>query len=161
MNNNSNKILTFIIGHQRFAISLKSVERIIRAQFITKFKETTNFVDGIIDYHGDIIAVINLRKRLGYPVHDINISDRFIIVKTYSRKLALIVDEVEDVILPEDHDLFDSNGIDKGLKFINIFRDESGIVLIYDIENLLSESEDIELEKLIESNFSENNNHEE
>jgi purine-binding chemotaxis protein CheW len=151
---NSQKILTFIIEQQRFAIHLEAIERVIRAQEITKLTDSPDFIEGVIDYHGEVIAVINLRKRLGYPLQEIKLSDRLIIVKSPNRKLALIVDEVEDIMLPDTNDLFESKEIDSGLKFANIFRDDKGIVFIYDLEKLLSKAEEIELNQIIDTNFS-------
>lgn len=154
MDTNSKNILAFFIEKQRFAIYLHSVERVIRAQAITKITDSPLFIEGVIDYYGEIIAVINLRKRLGFQLNELSISDRFIIVKTNSRKLALIVDEVEDVIIPDTKDLFDSKEIDAGMKFINILRDDEGIVLVYDVEKLLSKTEEIDLDAILESHVS-------
>ncbi len=153
---NTQKILTFIIEQQRFAIQLEAIERVIRAQAITKLTDSPDFIDGVIDYYGEVIAVINLRKRLAYPLQEIKLSDRLLIVKSPYRKLALIADEVEDVLLPEKQDLYDAKDIDSGLKFANILRDDKGIVFIYDLEKLLSKAEEIELSQIIESNFSVN-----
>lgn len=155
---NTLKILTFTVEKQRFAIHLLSIERIIRAQAITKFNDSPGFIAGVIDYYGEIIAVINLRKKLGFTLQELKLSDRFIIVKTSDRKLVLIVDEVEDVLSPDSQDMYDSKDIEKGLKFINILRDDMGIVFIYDLENLLSNSEEIELKDFIKANFSSGDN---
>lgn len=154
MDTNLQEILTFVVEGQRFAIQLHAVERILRALEVTKLTDSPEYVEGLIDYYGEVIAVINLRKRLGYPLKELRTSDRFIIAKTMNRKLALIVDEVEDVLLPNSQDLFDSKDIDGGLKFLNILRDDNGIILLYDIENLLKKSEQIELEHILEANSS-------
>ncbi len=157
---NSQKILTFIIEQQRFAIHLEAIERVIRAQAITKLTDSPDFIEGVFDYHGEVIVVINLRKRLSYPLQEIKLSDRLLIVKSQNRKLALIADEVEDILLPDTQDLYDAKEIESGLKFANILRDDKGIVFIYDLEKLLSKAEEIELSQIIESNFSLNNENE-
>ncbi len=152
MNSNSKEILIFVIQDQRFAIQLQAVERVIRAQAITIMAESPAFIEGVIDYYGEVIAVINLRKRFAYSNRNIQLNDRFIIANMPSRKLALIVDEVEDVVSPDDLDLDNARDIDKGLKIIKFFRSEKGIVLIYDLENLLDKTEEIELQKLLVNN---------
>jgi len=151
------EIFIFMIEGQRFAIHLQSIEQVIRAQSITKLTDAPGFIEGVIDYHGELVAVINLRSRLSYPLQDIKIDDRFIIVKTPERKLILIVDEVEGVISPTAEDLKNSKEINGGLKYLNILRDDNGIILIYDLENVLSKSEEIELKKVIETRFPEYN----
>ncbi len=147
-------LLTFIVEEQRFAIELLQVERVIRAVKVTTLLGSPGFIEGVIDYYGEVIAVINLRKRLGYPLHEVCISDRFIIVKTINRKLALIVDEVVNVLSPDPQDSLKSINIHKGLKFISLLRNDEGIIFIYDIESLLETEEEIQLRKFLETNFS-------
>lgn len=157
MNEYLNEILTFVVEKQRFAIPLQSVDRVIRAVAITKLTETPGFIEGVIDYYGEIVVVINLRKRLGYPFQELNLNDRFIVAKTINRKIALIVDQVEDVILPDSQDLYESKDLDAGLKLLSLLRDDQGIILIYDLENLLSKTEEMKLKDMIEANFTPNN----
>ena len=147
------EILTFLVENQRFALDIIDVDRVIRAVAITKLTDSPKFIEGVIDYYGEVIAVINLRKRLGYPLHELNISDRFIIAKTTSRKIALIVDDVEKLLLPDESELSDSKEIDAGMQFIKILREDEGIILIYDLENLLNKTDEIYLENFIASNF--------
>jgi len=150
---NLEEILAFRIEKHRFAIKLNSIERIIRSLAITKLTDSPEFIEGVIDYYGDVIAVVNLRKRFGFSQAELKLSDRFIIIKTSDKKIALIVDEVENIILPDPQDLYNSKDIDAGIKFLNILRDDDGIILIYDIENLLNKSDEILLDKILEKNF--------
>ncbi len=153
---NSPEIFVFVIDEQRFAIPLQSVEQVIRAQTITKLSDAPGFIEGVIDYHGELIAVINLRSRLSYPLQEVKINNRFIIVNTSDRKLVLIADEVEGILLPDADDFKNSKDIDGGLKYLTILRDDNGIIFIYDLENVLSKSEEIELKKIMETRLSHN-----
>lgn len=154
MISNKDALLSFIVEKQRFAVQISLVERVIRAVAITELSDSPGFIDGVIDYYGEVIAVINLRKRFGYTVPELRLSDRFIIVKTPNRKLALIVDEAQEVLSPDSVDWFDSKDINRGLKFVNLLRDDNGIILIYDVENLLGDSEEIEIDKFLKVNRS-------
>lgn len=156
MSHNINDLLVFIIEDQRFAIKLSSVERVIRAVAVTNIFDSPGFIEGVIDYYGEVIAVINLRKPLGYPLNEVRLGDRFVIVRTDVRKLALIVDDVEQVVSPDSQDWFESKDINKGMKFLNILRDDEGIILIYDLEGLLDTEEEVRLKDFIEANFSSN-----
>jgi len=149
----SQEILTFYIDNQRFAIDINNIDRIIRAVAITKLTDAPPFIEGVIDYYGEIIAVINLRKRLGYSIEELKLSDRFIIAKTNNRKLALIVDDVEKLMFPNSKDVYNAKDIDAGMQFIKVVREDEGIIFIYDVEKLLNQKNEIELEKFIETNF--------
>ncbi|MFZ4399705.1 MAG: chemotaxis protein CheW [Bacteroidales bacterium] len=158
MAENLQEVLVFKIENQRFAIYLHSIERIIRAQAIIKLNDTPGFLEGVIDFYGEVIAVINLRKRLNFTLQEIKLNDRFIIIQTPTRKLVIIADEVENIISPKSDDIFNSKDIDIGIKFINILRDDNGIVLIYSVEDLIEKAEEFELNKFISDNFLVKNN---
>lgn len=145
------EILSFTLQEQRFAIPLVSVERVLRALAVTYIPDAPPLVHGVIDYHGEIVAVINLRNHLKMEERSIQLNDRFIVVNTYSRKLILVVDEVEEVLKPSEKDISRADDINQGLKITNIFRDDRGIIFIYDLEKLLKQIEGINLKEMLES----------
>jgi purine-binding chemotaxis protein CheW len=55
-------------------------------------------VRGVINLQGSIVPVLNLRKRLGLPEREIDSSNQFIVAKTGSRRVVLVVDRVVGVI---------------------------------------------------------------
>jgi len=152
------EILIFKVENQRFAIRLKAVDRVIRAIAVTKLTNSPGFIEGVIDYFGEIIAVLNMRKRFGYPLQELKSSNHFILANTTHRKIALIVDVVENMIVPDPDDFYKSTELDAGLELFTVLRDDDGIILINDLEKLLSQSEeillDIDIEKNIESTSS-------
>jgi len=152
---NIGEMLTFMVANQRFALRLHSIDRVIQAVAVTKLTNSPDFIEGVVDYFGEILTVLSMRKRLGLPPQDIRLSDRFIIAITPKRKIALIVDQVEDVIKPESIDLFKSEDWDVDVEQLAVFRTENGIVIIRDLEKLMTISEEIQLEQWMESNNSE------
>ena len=149
----SQEMLTFYIDNQRYAFDINVIDRIIRSVAITKLQDAPPFIEGVIDYYGEIIAVINLRKRLGYTIEDLKLTDRYIIVKTANRKLALIVDDVEKLLLIDSKDEFIAKNLDAGIQLLKVVREDEGIIFIYDIERLLNQKNEIELDKFIKVNF--------
>jgi purine-binding chemotaxis protein CheW len=139
------EMLCFRINDQRFAISVSSVEKVIMAQAITLVPDSPAILKGIIDYHGEIIAVINLRFRLGIPDQPVRMNDRYIITTMPGRHLALIVDEIEGVI--EDSGGTGNAVIESGfgLMVTSMLSDDKGIVLIYDLEKLITSKDVVEI----------------
>ena len=152
------ELLVFNIENQHFALPLSAIERVIRAQAITTVSNSPAFIEGVIDYYGEVIAVISLRKRFSLPAREMHIDDRIIVANTARRKLALLVDEVEDVVTPLSEDLNTPENIHNGLQFLHILRDDRGIILIYDLETVLTGEEDSALQALIETTFSSKEN---
>lgn len=57
-------IIVFEVGWEQFAIDLLDVKEIIKAGQIRRLPKSLDFIDGIYNYRGEIIHVINLRKKL-------------------------------------------------------------------------------------------------
>jgi len=57
-------VLTFKIGWEEFVIDLLDVKEIIQAGQIRKLPKSVDYIDGIYNYRGEIIHVINLKKKL-------------------------------------------------------------------------------------------------
>ncbi len=149
METNSVEILSFTLDSQRFALPLPTVERVLRALAVTQIPDAPPIVYGVIDYYGEIVAVINLRSHLRLAPKGIHVNDRFIVVKASGRKLALVVDEVESVMKPLDKDINEAEEINSGLKIAKIIRDNKGIIFIYDLEKLLNCVDEIKLDELL------------
>ena len=54
----------FLIGEELFGVDILSVQEIIRDTTITPIPDSPDFLEGVINLRGNIIPVIDLRKRL-------------------------------------------------------------------------------------------------
>jgi len=98
-----NKILQlvgFIIGKDRFALDILMVQEIIRSPVITNLPNSPVFIEGVINLRGNIIPVIELRKKLNLPdSKDKKTADsRIIIVNVDNRVTGFIVDSVSEIL---------------------------------------------------------------
>jgi purine-binding chemotaxis protein CheW len=64
------QLVVFGLGKEEFAVEVTQVREIIRMQEITRMPKSPHFVEGIINLRGQIIAVIDLAKRLNIPSGD-------------------------------------------------------------------------------------------
>ncbi|MFW9988631.1 MAG: chemotaxis protein CheW [Candidatus Odinarchaeota archaeon] len=63
---NQVSILSFQIGWEEFCIDLYDVKEIIQAGLVRKLPKSLDYIDGIYNYRGEIIHVINLKKKLEF-----------------------------------------------------------------------------------------------
>jgi purine-binding chemotaxis protein CheW len=92
------QLLIFNLADQRFALSLAVVARVVRAVEVTPAPEASPAVWGLINVQGQVMPVVNLRDCLKLPQRAIALSDRFVLVHTATRPLALVVDDIREVI---------------------------------------------------------------
>ncbi len=160
MKESSLPIVTFLIDDHRFAFPLASVGKVIRAVAIRKVPETSELIDGVFDFHGTIIPLVNLRKRFGMAERSLAVNDRIIIVNTPQGQLAVSVDQMEQVQFVNTDDLVDiplgrtnhavEKKTDTTLQEPLLLRDKNGIVVICHLPQLISKDLLIELEKIIQ-----------
>ncbi len=97
------RFLSFKIDREDYAIEIKYVIEIIGIQKITKIPNVHHYIKGIINLRGNIIPVVDVRKRFKLPAIDYNDRTCIIVVRFLNTSIGLIVDEVQEVVnIPED-----------------------------------------------------------
>ena len=137
------KIVIFNLDEFHFALFLPVVERVVFATEITPLPNAPAMVTGVVDFHGQIIPVINIRKRFGLQDQAVKLENHFIIANTSKRKLALMVDSVTEIheLTPVQQQDLDSER-SPGNYLKGIAKVDSNIILIHDLEILLSQDEE-------------------
>lgn len=94
------QLVGFIIGKDRFALDILMVQEIIKTPSITNLPNSPVFIEGVINLRGNIIPVIELRKRLNLPdSKDKKTADsRIVIVNVDNRVTGFIVDSVSEIL---------------------------------------------------------------
>lgn len=139
------QILIFQLNEQKYAIALSSVIRILRAAAVTTIPKVPLVIHGVIDLGGEMIPVVNLRRRMGYPECPIRLNDRFILAKTSSRTIILVVDTVLGMEDACESEFSSAESVINGMEIEGILKREDDVILIYDIDKFLP----IEDEKIL------------
>lgn len=148
--NYTNRLVIFFLDEQRFALYISAVERIVRIVEITPLPKAPAFVQGIINYQSQILPVINMRKQFRLPDREINLSDQLIITYTPKRTIALLVDSVGDIVECSEEEIVKADKVFAGIEYVKgMIKLEDGIVLLHDLEKLLSVVENKNLEKAL------------
>jgi len=94
------QLVGFVIGEELFGVSILMVQEIIRSTPITTVPDSPDFIEGIINLRGNIVPVIDLRKRLGlYNGNTIIEEDIWILILNIEgRTTGFIVDSVTQVL---------------------------------------------------------------
>jgi purine-binding chemotaxis protein CheW len=92
------QLVTFELFGEVFALPILDVREIIRPTAITPVPQAPNFVEGVINLRGQIIPVVDLRKRFGIAAETATDDTRIIVVElSGSMVIGLIVDSVREV----------------------------------------------------------------
>jgi purine-binding chemotaxis protein CheW len=137
------QILIFELERRLYGLRLSAVERVLRAVEVTPLPQTPKVVSGVIDVGGQIVPVLSLRNRLGLAERAVGVNDQFVLARTARRRIALVVDLACGVVEKTAADLIEAKAILPNLKQIEgIVQLDGGIVLIHDLDALLSLEEE-------------------
>lgn len=137
---NAFKAVLFYLDEQKFAVPADCVIEIVRAVSITKVPEAPEIVEGIFNYRGKIIPLLDIRKRFNLPERSLSHTDYFIVAKTPYFISALRVDNTSDCIEIQWSPL-DNEMLKNARYFSGAAKLSSGLVLIHDLALFLSSDE--------------------
>jgi len=149
------QLVTFHIGDEEFGVDILNIQGINRMVEVTKVPNAPDYVEGIINLRGKVIPIIDLRKRLGMVEKEYDKNTRFIVVEMKDKVIGFIVDSVNEVLrinkgITEPPPPMVS-GIDSD--FITaVGKLEDRLLILLDIERILSSEEKKELEQIVENN---------
>lgn len=94
------QMVGFIVAEELFGVDILMVQEIIKDASITAIPDSPDFIEGVINLRGNIIPVIQLRKRLKLAEDGDNSNDEnwIIILNIGGRVAGFIVDKVTRVI---------------------------------------------------------------
>lgn len=93
------QLVGFKIGRELFGVNILMVREIIRETEITAIPDSPDFIEGVINLRGDILPVIDLRKRLKIHSFQTDEAEQWIIILNIEgRVTGFIVDWVTKVI---------------------------------------------------------------
>ncbi len=92
------QLVGFIIGEELFGVDILKVQEIIKETPITPIPDSPEFIEGVINLRGNIIPVIDLRKRLKLLQKEKAERSWIIILNINNRVTGFIVDSVTQVL---------------------------------------------------------------
>ncbi len=138
------KYLSFRLASEDYGIEIRHIIEIIVMQEITKVPDMPDFIIGVINLRGNVISVMDIRRRFSLEARDYDDRTCIIVVKINEISIGLIVDTVNEVVdIPEsqiDPPPRTHSGL--GSTFIQgMGKLDGNVKILLDIEKILYEEE--------------------
>jgi len=95
---NEVQLVACAIEGEEYAVDVGSVQEIIRIQEITRVPHASPYISGVINLRGQVIPVMDIRKRFNLPSTEYGETTRIIIIDSNGTLVGIIVDNVSEVI---------------------------------------------------------------
>ena len=148
------QLVTFMLGAEEYGVPISQIQEIDRLAKVTKVPKAAEFIEGITNLRGEVIPVLDTRKRFDLEVKPSDDRTRIIIVDLGGVKTGLVVDSVREVLNLARKDIAPppeaiGSGIDQ--QFISgIGKVDAGkrMIVLLDVEKILSRQEQTHLSEV-------------
>ena len=146
----ASQIVTFKLGDELFAADIFSVERVLRYAAPTPVPNVPEWIEGVIDYQGRVVPVVNLRRRFELSDAAVRTDGRILVLTVDDEWVAATVDGVLDVSALDASRLAPPPALFRGLaaSFVRgIVRRGERLVVLLDVARLFATDERIVMER--------------
>jgi len=92
------QLVSFLLDKVEYGVDILSVHEILRIHEITRLPNTPDFIKGVINLRGNVIPVVDVRLRFGFPEADYTDLTRIIVIENEGKQVGLLVDNVHQVV---------------------------------------------------------------
>lgn len=144
------KLVVFVLDEKKFSLHLENMERVIQAVEITPLLKAPDFILGIINIRGDVVPIINIRKKFNLPAKPVSIDHKIIIVKTPAKKFGFVVDDIDGYVESPVYAVIKGESVWPGLEYVDeVVKVSDELILINNPETFFLPSEVEKFNKII------------
>jgi len=136
--------VTFRLEGEVYGINVMMVQEVLRVTEIAPVPGAPDFVLGIINLRGNVVTVIDTRKRFALPAREMDDSTRIVIIESDDQTVGIVVDGVSEVVNVSRSEIetAPSVGNDEAARYIEgvVSRGEELLILV-DLNKLLTDDE--------------------
>jgi purine-binding chemotaxis protein CheW len=140
--------VTFRLDNETYGINVMQVQEVLRVTEIAPVPGAPDYVMGIINLRGNVVTVLDTRKRFGLPSTEMDDATRIVIIESEKYVVGILVDSVAEVVelRASAVESSPSVGNDESSKYIEgVANHDNELLILVDINKLLSDDEWIEV----------------
>ncbi|WP_224244847.1 chemotaxis protein CheW [Hyalangium gracile] len=144
------EVLLFTLEGQRYALPSADVRELVRAALLTPLPRAPDVVEGLLNLRGELLPVLDLRRRFRLPPRPLSPSDHFIVAQAGARRVVLRVDRTEEMLAIQPGTLDETPRTLPGVGYVaGAVKLPDGLVLVHDLRTFLSEAEALALDSAL------------
>lgn len=136
--------VTFCLENEKYGINVMQVQEVLRVTEIAPVPGAPEYVLGIINLRGNVVTVIDTRKRFGLAPKDVDDSTRIVIIESNDQVVGILVDSVAEVVdlRTSEIEAAPNVGTEESAKFIQGVASYQGeLLIIVDLNKLLTDEQ--------------------
>lgn len=103
---NLRQYVVFRLAEDEFGLPIESVEEVLRLpDHVARLPKAPKFLEGVINLRGEVLPVVDQRRRFGLEADKSLAARRLVVVRTRDHRAGLIVDSVSEVMRTAEEDI--------------------------------------------------------
>jgi purine-binding chemotaxis protein CheW len=136
--------VTFRLDKEIYGIEVMQVQEVLRVTEITPVPGAPDYILGIINLRGNVVTVLDTRKRFGLPPKEIEDPSRIVIIEAVDQVVGMLVDSVAEVVYLRYTEIESSPNVgnEESSRFIQgVHSRNDSLLILVDVNKLLTENE--------------------
>ena len=93
------QFLVFKLGDDEFGLPIEAVDEVAKVpEKVTRLPKTPKFLEGVINLRGEVLPVIDQRRRFDMPKSEQTARRRLVVLRSDRHRAGLLVDSVSEVL---------------------------------------------------------------
>jgi purine-binding chemotaxis protein CheW len=131
----------FFLGETLFGVDILQMLRIVQLTPITRVPRAPRFLEGMVNYRGQVVPVVDLHKRLALPEVEYDDKARILIAEVGEQSIGMLADRVigivrltDEAIQPPPEMVAQVNGV----YLVGVAHHASRLVVLLDLSRVLA-----------------------
>ncbi len=141
--------VTFRLDNETYGINVMQVQEVLRVSEIAPVPGAPDYVIGIINLRGNVVTVVDTRRRFGLPPKEPDSASRIVIVEAAGQVIGILVDSVAEVVELRSTEIETAPNVgnEDSARYIQGVTSRDGkLLILVDLNKFLSEEEIAEME---------------
>ncbi|MGX2041262.1 chemotaxis protein CheW [Methylocaldum sp. MU1018] len=146
-----NRWVTFRLGEETYGINVMQVQEVLRVSEIAPVPGAPDYVVGIINLRGNVVTVIDTRKRFGLLPKEPDDASRIVIIEAEDQVIGILVDSVAEVVELRGSEIESapSVGNEESARYIQGVTSHGGeLLILVDLNQFLNDEDKAALDLL-------------
>ncbi|MDX1252209.1 MAG: chemotaxis protein CheW [Gammaproteobacteria bacterium] len=136
--------VTFYLDGEMYGVNVLQVQEVLRVNEIVPVPGSPDYVLGIINLRGNVVTVVDTRKRFGLRTKDLEDASRIVIIEVMENVIGMLVDSVAEVVYLRSSEIESAPNVgnEESSRYIQgVSNRDNQLLILIDLNKLLSDEE--------------------
>ncbi len=136
--------VTFRLDDETYGINVMQIQEVLRYTEIAPVPGAPDYVLGIINLRGNVVTVIDTRRRFGLSDSEVTDHTRIVVLEVEGQVIGVLVDSVAEVVYLRQSEIETAPNVgnEESARFIQGVCNKNGeLIILVEFEKMLSEEE--------------------